>query len=115
MEQKYLMFLFGFEVVLRDRRDGQEMEGFIVIPFPEKHPEELKDTHDTIKRYYGRLGFDVEGIEHQESRVTGISRCIRSSRNGNDHRRGHNRPAFKYFVMRNCNRHDRTGGHGRNI
>lgn len=69
MNGKYLIFLLGFEVSIIDRRTGELEGGFIVVPFPEEHPEELKDAHDAIKAYYGRLGYEVKEIKHQESRV----------------------------------------------
>lgn len=73
MENKYLLFLLGFKVKLIDRRNQEEADGFIVVPYPEEHPEEhpedLEDAQDIIKKHYGRLGFSVQEITHQESRV----------------------------------------------
>lgn len=72
MENKYLLFLLGFKVKLIDRRNQEEADGFIVVPYPEEHPEDLKDAQDIIKKHYGRLGFGVQEITHQESRVKEI-------------------------------------------
>ncbi len=68
MENKYLLFLLGFKVKLIDRRNQEEAEGFIVVPYP----EDLEDAQDIIKKHYGRLGFGVQEITHQESRVKEI-------------------------------------------
>lgn len=72
MENKYLLFLLGFKVKLIDRRDQEEADGFIVVPYPEEHPEDLEDAKDIIKKHYGRLGFSVQEITHQESGVKEI-------------------------------------------
>lgn len=69
MEQKYLLFLLGFEVTLRDRRNGETQSSFIVIPSPEEHPDDLEAANTIIKKYYGGLGYDVTGIKYQESKV----------------------------------------------
>lgn len=69
MEQKYLIFMLGFEVSLEDRRSGEIEGDFIVIPYPGEHKEDLQDAADAIRKYYGRLGYDVKEIKHQESRV----------------------------------------------
>lgn len=69
MKGKYFLFLLGFKVKLVDRRNRKEADGFIVVPYPEEHPEDLEDAQDIIKKHYGRLGFDVQEITHQESRV----------------------------------------------
>ena len=69
MEQKYLLFLLGFEVSLQDRRNGAEEEGFIVVPSPEEHPEDLAAADKTIRNYYACLGYDVMEIRYQESKV----------------------------------------------
>ena len=69
MEQKYLLFLLGFEVSLRDRRNGEANEGFIVVPSPEEHPEDLDGAKIIIRNHYGRLGFDVTEIRYKESKV----------------------------------------------
>ena len=69
MGQKYLVFLLGFEVRLRDRRNKEETEGFLVVPYPEEHPEELVTANETIKHHFGRLGYDVLEIKHKESKV----------------------------------------------
>ena len=72
MENKYLLFLLGFKVKLIDRRNQEEADGFIVVPYPEEHLEDLEDLEDAqdiIKKHYGRLGFSVQEITHQESRV----------------------------------------------
>ena len=68
MENKYLLFLLGFKVKLIDRRNQEEADGFIVVPYPEEHPEDLEDAQDIIKKHYGRLGFNVQEITPQESR-----------------------------------------------
>ena len=65
--QKYLIFLLGFEVTLQDRRTGEEEGGFIIIPFPEEHPDDLADVHPVIKNYYDRLGYDVKMIKYQDT------------------------------------------------
>lgn len=72
MENKYLLFLLGFKVKLIDRRNREEADDFIVVPYPEEHPEDLEDAKDIIKKHYGRLGFGVQEITHQESRVKEI-------------------------------------------
>lgn len=72
MENKYLLFLLGFKVKLIDRRNQEEADGFIVVPYQEEHPEDLEDAQDIIKKHYGRLGFNVQEITHQESRVKEI-------------------------------------------
>lgn len=72
MENKYLLFLLGFKVKLIDRRNREEADGFIVVPYPEEHPEDMEDAKDIIKKHYGRLGFSVQEITHQESRVKEI-------------------------------------------
>ena len=72
MENKYLLFLLGFKVKLIDRRNQEEADGFIVVPYPEEHTEDLEDAQDIIKKHYGRLGFNVQEITHQESRVKEI-------------------------------------------
>ena len=69
MENKYLLFLLGFKVKLIDRRNREEADDFIVVPYPEEHPEDLEDAKDIIKKHYGRLGFGVQEITHKESRV----------------------------------------------
>ena len=69
MEQKYLLYLLGFEVELRDRRSGEKESGFIIVPFPGEHPDDLADVHPAIKNRYDRLGYDVLEIKHQESKV----------------------------------------------
>lgn len=43
-----------------------------MVPYPEEHPEDLEDAQDIIKKHYGRLGFNVQEITHQESRVKEI-------------------------------------------
>ena len=72
MENKYLLFLLGFKVKLIDRRNQEEADGFIVVPYPEEHPEDLEGAQDIIKKHYGCLGFSVQEITHQESRVKEI-------------------------------------------
>lgn len=72
MQQKYLLFLLGFEVALKDRRTGETEAGFIIVPFPGEHPDDLADVHPVIKNHYDRLGYDVAGITHQESKVKEI-------------------------------------------
>lgn len=72
MEEKYLLFLLGFDVLLRDRRSGEDTDGFIVVPFPEERPEDLADAVELIKKHYGRLGFDVREVHHQDSHVKEI-------------------------------------------
>lgn len=69
MGQEYLIFLLGFEVTLRDRRNEEVKGDFTVVAFPEEHPEGLEDAYDTISKNYGRLGFDVLEIKHQKSKV----------------------------------------------
>ena len=69
MEQKYLLFLLGFEVSLRDRRNGEIKGGFIVVPCPEEHPDDLGAAEKTIRNYYACLGYDVMEIRYQESKV----------------------------------------------
>lgn len=69
MQQKYLLFLLGFEVTLQDRRTGDTEEGFIIIPYPEEHPDDLEDAHKIIRKYYDRLGYNVTEIAYQESKV----------------------------------------------
>ena len=66
--QKYLLFLLGFSVKLKDRRTGDTEEGFIIIPFP----EDLEDAHAAIKSHYSRLGYDASDITYQESKVKEI-------------------------------------------
>jgi len=70
--QKYLLFLLGFSVKLKDRRTGDTEEGFIIIPFPEEHPEDLEDAHAAIESHYSRLGYDASDITYQESKVKEI-------------------------------------------
>lgn len=72
MEEKYLLFLLGFNVLLRDRRNNEETDGFIVVPFPEEHPEDLDDAKELIKKHYSRLGFDVKEVHHQDTHVKAI-------------------------------------------
>ena len=72
MKGKYFLFLLGFKVKLVDRRNREETDGFVVMPYPEEHPEDLEDARDIIRRRYARLGFDVRDIVHQESRVKEI-------------------------------------------
>lgn len=72
MNGKYLIFLLGFDVLLRDRRNNEETDGFIVVPFPEEHPEDLDDAKELIKKHYGRLGFDVKEVHHRDSHVKAI-------------------------------------------
>lgn len=69
MNNKYLIFLLGFEVSMVDRRTREQASSFIVVPSPEEFPEELKDVYDAIKGYYSRLGYEVKEIRHQESKV----------------------------------------------
>lgn len=69
MEQKYLVFLLGFTVRLRDRRNKEETEGFLIVPYPEEHPDDLDDANETIRNHFGRLGYDVLEITHDESKV----------------------------------------------
>lgn len=69
MQQNYLIYLLGFETTLQDRRNGENESGFIVVPFPEEHPEDLTDVHPVIKNYYGHLGYDVKEIKHRDSKV----------------------------------------------
>lgn len=70
--QKYLLFLLGFEVTLEDRRTGETGSGFIIVPYPGEHPDDLADVHPAIKNHYDRLGYDVKEIKHQESKVEEI-------------------------------------------
>lgn len=72
MQQKFLLFLLGFEVTLEDRRTGDTEEGFIIVPYPEEHPEDLADVRPIIKNHYDRLGYKVKEIKHQESKVKEI-------------------------------------------
>ena len=72
MRSKYFLFLLGFEVKLVDRRNQEETDNFIVVPYPEEHPEDLADAQDIIREHYGCLGFDVREITHRESRVKEI-------------------------------------------
>lgn len=72
MKEKYLLFLLGFDVLLRDRRNNEETDGFIVVPFPEEHPEDPDDAKELIKRHYGRLGFDVKEVHYRDSHVKEI-------------------------------------------
>lgn len=69
MEQKYLLYLLGFEVTLQDRRSGEIESGFIIVPFPGEHPDDLADVHPVIRNRYDYLGYDVLGIKHKESKV----------------------------------------------
>ena len=69
MDQKYLLFLLGFEVTLRDRRNGKTEGGFIIIPSPEEHPDDLEGANKVIRNYYNSNGNDVEEIKYQESKV----------------------------------------------
>lgn len=69
MEQKYLVFLLGFTVRLRDRRNKEETEGFLIVPYPEEHPDDLADVHPLIKDHYNRLGYTVLEITHKESKA----------------------------------------------
>ena len=69
MEQKYLVFLLGFEVSIRDRRNGEVESGFIVMPFPEAEPGDLDAANEVIERYYRNLGYDVMEIKYQKSKV----------------------------------------------
>lgn len=70
--QKYLLFLLGFSVKLKDRRTGDTEEGFIIIPFPEEHPKYLEDARTAIKSHYSRLGYDASDITYQESKIREI-------------------------------------------
>ena len=70
--QKYLLFLLGFEVTLKDRRTGETESSFIIVPFPGEHPDDLADVHPVIKNHYDRLGYNVENIRHRESKVKEI-------------------------------------------
>lgn len=70
--QKYLLFLLGFEVTLEDRRTGETESSFIIVPFPEEHPDDLADVHPVIKNHYNRLGYTVQEIKHQESKAKEI-------------------------------------------
>ena len=69
MGQKYLLFLLGFEVSLRDRRNGAAEEGFTVVTSLEEHPDDLAAADKAIRNYYGRRGFDVMEIRYKESKV----------------------------------------------
>ena len=72
MEGKFLLFLLGFKVTLQDRRNKEQEDGFIVVPYAGKHPDDLEEAHDAIKAHYNRLGYSVLEIEHQESKVKEI-------------------------------------------
>ena len=69
MQQKYLLFLLGFEVTIRDRRTGETEERFIVTPCPDECPDDLADADKVIRNYYGCMGYDVMEIKYQESKV----------------------------------------------
>lgn len=69
MECKYILFLLGFNVKLRDRRTGDEETEFMIVTAPEEHPDELEEAYEVIRRNYGGLGYDVLEIEYQESKV----------------------------------------------
>lgn len=69
MECKYLLFLLGFEVRVRDRRTGNEENEFMIVTAPEEHPDDLEDVCKEIRNNYGCLGYDVLEIKHQESKV----------------------------------------------
>lgn len=68
MEQKFLIYLLGFNVVLSDRRNGEEKSDFIVIPCPEEHPESLEDIKQIIKKQYAYIGYGVKEIEYKTSK-----------------------------------------------
>lgn len=68
MEQKFLIYLLGFDVVLQDRRDGEEKSDFIVIPCPEEHPESLEDITKIIKKQFAYIGYEVKEIEFKASK-----------------------------------------------
>lgn len=65
----YLIFLLGFSVQLRDRRDGEEKTDFVVLAYPGEHPDDLRDATVEAAARYNALGYDVMGIKHQESKV----------------------------------------------
>ncbi|MBR5278035.1 MAG: hypothetical protein IKU23_02080 [Clostridia bacterium] len=72
MQQKYILFLLGFDVTLEDRRTGETEEEFIIIPFPGEHPEDTADAHAVIREYYSRLGYNASNMRYRESRVKEI-------------------------------------------
>ena len=72
MQQKYILFLLGFDITLEDRRTGETEEAFIIIPFPGEHPEDTEDAHAVIKEYYSRLGYNVANMRYRESKVKEI-------------------------------------------
>lgn len=80
MEQKYLIYLLGFEVKLQDRRTGKIESGFIIMPFPGEYPDDIEDANkvtrynanNAIKNHYDRLGYNIQEIKHKDSKVKEI-------------------------------------------
>lgn len=65
----YLIFLLGFSVKLRDRRDGVVKQDFTILAYPGEHPDDLRDATVEAAARYNALGYDVIEIKHQESKV----------------------------------------------
>lgn len=69
MDQKYVIHLLGFDVLLMDRRDGTVKDDFIIVTSPEEYPEDLEDANRAIRGHYAALGYHVKDIRYRESKV----------------------------------------------
>lgn len=65
----YLIFLLGFSVELRDKRNGEEKRDFVIMAYPGEHPEDLQDAKREATKRYEELGYEVLTIAHKESKV----------------------------------------------
>ena len=80
---KYDVMLWGFKCTLRDRRNGQLTDGYIVVIGNEEY--DLEEAKREIKERYGRVGYTVTECEYDETRMFGFdaleiykhSRCSR--------------------------------------
>lgn len=73
MENKYLLFLLGFKVKLIDRRNQEEADGFIVVPYPEEHPEDLEDAQDITVTY---LALPGKSWQNRQQDYGKAAKCI---------------------------------------
>ena len=65
--EKTTVLLWGFKVNVKDRRDGEVVEGYIVVTGNEEY--DIDVAAEEVRKKYNRIGYDVTVCEFDESRA----------------------------------------------
>lgn len=67
---KQEILLWGFRTVLRDNRNGEVLDGYIVVEGNEDY--ELEEAREKVRREYAKLGYTVTACEYDGDNILHI-------------------------------------------